>query len=363
MQSEREVIVEKYTPYSELKIFHHTDRIDKFLKHERVAPIYLRIKPTNVCNQRCYYCAYANNNLFDDRVVDKRESIPWDIMQKTLQDIKEIGVKAVTFSGGGDPLCYSAINETLQMVEDLGIDCSMITNGQALNGEVVNYLKKAKWIRVSFDSAKKETYEGIRGVNTYDQVIENIEKFAGKKDKTCTLGINCVISHSNANEIYDICKLVQELGADNIKLSPISLKENQEDYHKKIIETVMAQIEEAKGNLEGEKFRIIDKYSNDWALNDSYQKQYSMCYVQNFFAVIAADSKVYRCHQRAYTKAGEIGDLFKKTFKEIWFDEATIDKMNNFDPRQECKFRCAFDERNMLLRDFINMDINHVNFI
>lgn len=355
--------MEKYTPYSELKIFHHTDCIEKFLRNERNAPIYVRIKPTNICNQRCYYCGYANDLVRDGRALDSRESIPWEIMKKTLYEMKEMGVKAVTFSGGGEPLCYSAINETLQTVDSLGIDCSMITNGQALRGGVVNYLKRAKWIRISFDSAQKKTYEEIRGVNTYDQVVDNIERFVYEKDKTCTLGINCVVTHSNANEIYDICSLAKELGVDNIKLSPIMVKENQGKYHQKIKETVVEQIKDAKTQLENENFRIVDKYSNDISLDDTCVKEYSKCYIQNFFTVIAADSKVYRCHPRAYTKAGEIGDLSRRTFKEIWYAEETIDKMNNFDPRQECKFRCTFDERNTLLNDFVSVDKNHVNFI
>lgn len=355
--------MEKYTPYSELKIFHHTDCISKFIRNERTAPIYIRIKPTNICNHRCYYCAYANDLIWDGRTVNSRESIPWEIMKNTLYEMKEMGVKAVTFSGGGEPLCYPAINETLQTVDSLGIDCSMITNGQALMGEVINYLKRAKWIRISFDSAQKKTYEAIRGVNTYDQVVDNIEKFAHVKDNSCTLGINCVISNSNSNEIWDICSLVKRLGVDNIKLSPIMVRESQAEYHGKIKENVMEQIKDAKIQLEDEKFRIVDKYSDDVALNDSYMKEYSKCYIQNFVTVIAADSKVYRCHPQAYIKAGEIGDLSQMTFKEIWFARETIDKMNNFDPRKECKFRCAFDERNMLLNDFVSVDQNHVNFI
>ena len=71
----------KYTPYSELKIFRHTEHINKFLRGERVAPIYVRIKPTNICNQRCFYCAYANDSLFDAREVNQRESISWNILE------------------------------------------------------------------------------------------------------------------------------------------------------------------------------------------------------------------------------------------------------------------------------------------
>lgn len=355
--------MEKYTPYSELKIFHHTDRISDFLRGERVAPVYVRIKPTNVCNQRCFYCAYADDSLFDGRKVDIRESIPWNIMKKTLYDFSEIKVKAVTFSGGGEPLCYHSIIDTLALVQKLGIDYSMITNGQALEGEAVSYLKNAKWVRVSFDSSKSVTYEGIRQVNTHNKVINNIENFAHVKNPNCTLGINCVITKNNADEIFEICSLVKKLGVDNIKLSPIAVKENTRSYHDKIRNMVVDQINLAKKELEDSEFRVVDKYTCDLEVSDSYKKEYEKCFIQNFFAVIAADSKVYRCHQRAYTKSGELGDLTKMSFKDLWFSSDVVDKVRKFEPQKECCFRCAFDERNLLLNDFVNIDNNHINFI
>ena len=284
-------------------------------------------------------------------------------MESVLCEIGEMGVKAVTFSGGGEPLCYPYIIDTLYMVERLGVDYAMITNGQALHGEAADCLKRAKWIRVSFDSSNSSTYENVRGVNTHSQILANIENFAHIKNASCVLGINCVITKNNAEEVFDICRIVKKLGVDNIKLSPILVKDEQENYHNEIKKNVMEQIQEAKQKLEDEKFRIVDKYSDDIALINSYEKDYSICYIQNFFAVIAADAKVYRCHQRAYTKAGEIGDLTKMSLKEIWYAQETIDKVKNFNPQKECTFRCAFDERNKLLNDFMNIDYNHINFI
>jgi MoaA/NifB/PqqE/SkfB family radical SAM enzyme len=356
--------MEKYTPYSELKIFHHTECIEKFIKGERPAPIYVRIKPTNVCNQRCYYCGYADDIVFKERKLDHREFIPWDIMKSTLCDMKELGVKAVTFSGGGDPLCYPYILETLRMVNDLSIDYSMITNGQALRGDVAEYLTNAKWIRVSLDASKSDTYEKIRRITTFDNVICNIEEFAHKKSENCTLGINCVVSNENADEIFDICNLVKKLGVDNIKLSPIMVKSEMKEYHDEIKTNVITQINEAKGKLENDGFSVVDRYSSEIErIEDNYEKEYCKCHIQNFFTVIAADCKVYRCHSRAYMKVGELGDLTKNSFKEVWYSQDTINKINSFNPQKECKFRCAFDARNKLLDDFINIDSNHVNFI
>lgn len=354
--------MKEYAPYSELKIFHHTDRIDGLLRGERVAPVYVRIKPTNVCNQRCYYCGYADDKVFDGRVVDRRESIPWETMKNVINELAEMKVKAVTFSGGGEPLCYHSILQTLDLVQNLGIDYSMITNGQALEGEVVDYLKHAKWIRVSFDSYHAQTYEGVRGVKTHSKVVRNIENFARVKEG-CTLGINCVVTKQNADQIYDLCKLVKELGVDNIKLSPILVKEDEAEYHDSIKEIVSEQILHAKEQLEDENFRIVDKYTNDLLLDENFRKSYNRCVIQEIFTVIAADSKVYRCHQRAYTKPGEIGDLSKQSLKEIWYSQDVIRNVREFDPCKECQFRCAFEERNIMLNDFLNMDMEHVNFI
>lgn len=355
--------MERYSPYSELKIFHHMDRVEGLLNGQRVAPIYVRIKPTNVCNQNCFYCVYANDRVFDGRKVDRRESISWECMEQTLHDLGNMGAKAVTFSGGGEPLCYHSIEKALHLTQDLGLDYSMITNGQALEGEVVEILKDAKWVRVSFDSYKPETYESVRRVYTHGKIVKNIENFAKRKSRDCTLGVNCVIAKQNSEEVYEICRLVKELGVDNIKLSPIMVKEEEADYHNSIMESVMDQISHAKQFLEDKNFRIVDKYSNDLAMDNAYRKEYKRCFIQELFAVIAADSKVYRCHQRAYMKEGEIGSLLEKSFKDIWYSQKTIENVRQYDAYEGCQFRCAFDERNILLNDFLNMDRNHINFI
>lgn len=352
-----------YLPYSELKLFHHIDRIEGLLQGKRVAPIYIRIKPTNVCNQNCFYCVYANDCVFEGRNVDKRESMEWSCLEKTLYELSDIGVKAVTFSGGGEPLCYHSIQKALELVQQLGLDYSMISNGQALEKENAELLKNAKWIRISLDSSKAGVYEKIRKVNTYHKVLANIEQFAKCKNKNCTLGINCVITKENASDVYDICRLAKELGADNIKLSPIMVKENDGEYHAGIKKTVSDQIARAREDLESESFGIVDKYTDDIGMTNDFVKSYSRCVIQELFAVIAADSKVYRCHQRAYMKSGFLGDLSEKSFKDIWYSEETMKSVRDYDAGRECKFRCAFDERNMLLNDFLNIDCNHVNFI
>lgn len=349
--------------YSDLKIFYHTEKIEDILKERRTAPIYIRIKPTNCCNQNCYYCGSKDDNVPEDRQFDSKAMISWNKMQEILQDISDMGVKAVTFSGGGEPLIYPYIEDALKAVKEKRIEYSIITNGQALEGRKAELLFGAKWIRVSLESANADTYKKIRGVNTFDRVIKNISDFIQNKSTTCTVGINCVITKDNYQEVYDLCKLMCKLGVDNIKLSPLRIDGDLGRYHKSFEMIVKNQIRQAKNEFESNRFKIIDKYNGDAGLEEHYQKPYHRCIIQEIFTVIGADCNVYFCHQRAYTKNGDIGSLKDRRFKELWYAEDTIKKVRELDACQDCNFRCVFDERNILLNNLLSIDKNHVNFI
>lgn len=349
--------------YSDLKIFYHTDQIQSVLQEKRTFPIYVRIKPTNACNQNCYYCGSKDDNVPEDRVFDTKAMIPEQKMYEIIEDLNHGGVKAVTFSGGGEPLIYPYIEKTLQMVQDCGMDYSIITNGQALEGEKARLLAPSKWVRVSLESATADTYAKIRGVHTFDQVIRNIRDFVRIKRSTCTVGINCVVTKDNYKEIYQLCKIIADTGVDNIKFSPLRLDEDLGEYHGPIQQVVIEQIQKAKQDFQTAQFAIIDKYSQDAGLTENYSKPYRRCVIQELFTVIGADCKVYYCHQRAYTKGGDLGSLKDRRFSELWYDKETVKKVREFDACKECNFRCVFDERNILLNNLLNIDRNHINFI
>ena len=133
--------------YGTSKIFNHPAKLQSFSEGKIAPPIYVRVKPTNVCNHHCYYCAYDSNSPSG---VDRTLQLPKEKAMEILDDFKEMGVKAVTYSGGGEPLVYPHIIEMMKKTLDYGIDLSMITNGQNLNGEKAELLAKAKWIRISF---------------------------------------------------------------------------------------------------------------------------------------------------------------------------------------------------------------------
>ena len=359
-----EVKMEKATPYSNLKIFAHAQALQDISDGKRIAPIYIRIKPTNYCNHKCYYCSYADSELGLRDSVNKQDQIPWEKMQEIISDISDMGVKAVTFSGGGEPLVYPYIVETMQQILNAGIDLSIITNGQLLNGERADVLANAKWVRISFDSANAQTYAKVRQLplTAFDEVCNNIREFSKKKQNNCELGINFVINHENADQVYDMAKMVKELGVNHIKFTARVTKDLFE-YHEPFKQNVIEQIHRAEAELQDDGFRVINKYEGDFDSALVFHRCYEKCYLNRIFTVIAADSKVYFCHDKAYVKEGIVGDLKNQSFKELWFSQETAERYQNFNPQKECDHHCVYDDRNELLNTFYSLDRKHINFI
>ncbi len=353
----------KQTPYSLMKIFHHPHILQNLKEKKRCIPLYIRIKPTNKCNHNCYYCHYKNSYLNLDEY-DGNDTIPYKKMMEIIEDISDIGVKAVTFSGGGEPLFYSYIEEAMERILNKGIDLSIITNGSLLKEKKAEILAHAKWVRLSIESINDEQYCKLRGIKrgSFELLCENIKKFSAIKDKTCELGINFVITKENYTQIREMTFLMKKLGANHVKFAPL-ICNNTEEYHKTIRETVIEELKKLEKELSEEEFRIIDLYTNDFNHDQVFKRVYNKCPIKEFSCVIAANAKVYYCHDKAYLSSGRIFDLNEQSFKDGWFSEETEKIFREFDAMKCCKQHCVYDRRNELINSFLEMDMNHINFI
>lgn len=89
--------------YSKMKVFHFKDKLESLplSVNKILSPIQIRIKPTNICNHNCWYCAYKMDNLQLGKNMVARDFIPKEKMMEIIEDIIEMGIKSVIFSGGG----------------------------------------------------------------------------------------------------------------------------------------------------------------------------------------------------------------------------------------------------------------------
>lgn len=351
------------TPYSQLKIFCHPEIIKNLEEGKRCQPVYIRIKPTNRCNHNCYYCHYKNAYLdLDD--YNPSDEIPKEKMLQIIDDMAEMGVKAVTFSGGGEPLLYTYIEETMERVLQKNIDLSIITNGSLLKGKRAELLARAKWVRISVESVNDEMYSSIRGIKegAFTELCHNIEAFAKIKNMDCELGINMVVNAENYSEVREMAILMKKLGANHVKYAPMITTETNK-YHEPFKDKVIEELQKLQEELNDEHFKIIDLYTGDFEDSVIFDRQYSKCPIKEFVCVIAANQKVYYCHDKAYLDDGIVCDLKDDSFRELWNSDEVTKKLNDFDAKVCCKQHCVYDSRNKLINSFLEMDRNHVNFI
>lgn len=351
------------TPYSEMKIFYHYDILQKLLDGERCYPLYIRLKPTNRCNQNCYYCTYRNTYM-DLSEYNMDDEIPYEIMMSLLDDMSMMGVKAVTLSGGGEPLLYPYIEDTMNRLLDSGIDLSIITNGSLLYGKKAELLSRAKWVRISIETVSAGKYSEIRGVkkDTYNQLCDNIREFSKIKDDNCELGVNMVVTKDNYMEVAEMAKVMKCLGVNHVKYAPL-LSDNTINYHKDIKKKVADALMWAQENLSDGKFKIIDLYTKAVDTENSICRPYQKCFKKEFTCVIGADAKVYLCQHKAYMCDGIVCDLHEGSFKEQWYSEKVTEKLRKFNAKDSCRQHCVHDGKNQLINSFLNMDQNHINFV
>jgi MoaA/NifB/PqqE/SkfB family radical SAM enzyme len=351
--------------YGGLKIIWHPGKLDSFLKGEVSAPPYVRFKPTNRCNHDCFYCVYNPDFSGIHAETNRQDEIPFEKIMEILNDFKEMGIKAVTYSGGGEPLMHPNIIEVLKKTLEYDIDLSMITNGQRLKGEAAEILRKAKWVRVSIDSCDPVTFSETRNrpENWFNELAENIKNFSKIKESSCVLGINFVVNEKNKNHVYKAAEFYKNLGADHIKFSAAWKSEGFSEYHNQFKEDVVAQIKKAKEDFAGENFEIYDTYESDFSLSGVSERKYNRCYVMQTIPVIGADSRVYFCHNKAYDDTGVLGSIKDQSFKELWFSKEAAEKFKNFNPNKSCRHQCTNDAKNIFIHDALNSFGEHVNFI
>jgi len=362
----------KQDVYNTSKLTFHEKKLEALLKGEITSPICVRVKPTNKCNHRCFYCGYEEDS--ERSIMNRKSEIPKEKMTEILSDFKNMGVKALTYSGGGEPLIYPYIIEIMEKTLENNIELSIITNGQELKGRKADILTQAEWVRVSCGESNAETFTRTRKrpESWFYKLTKNIGNFAKIKNSNCELGINFVVQKENANQVYESVKYFKDLGVDHIKITPCWMPDFLE-YHIYTKESVLEQIEKARQDFQEDDFKIYDTYEKDFFYCGVNKRTYEKCFHMQIVPVIGADCNVYFCHDKAYKPDGILGSIKEISFEELWFNDDTKKIFQTFNPKIECQHHCANDARNImtmkLLNDLKNLEKykptsdKHKNFI
>ncbi len=353
--------------YSDLKVFHFPSKLDDIANQRLSPPIHVRIKPTNVCNHSCYYCCYRNKKLVFSELFREPDFIPRDKMEKIISDLEHMRVRAVTFSGGGEPLLYPHIKESLTKLSKAGIGVGVLTNGSLLRGEIADVVANTvSWVRVSMDAADARTYSKYRDISpeSFELVCDNIEKFS-KNKKGCKLGISFIVTKENHSKIFKYVELMKKIGVDHVKLSECVVSKDwrqNRKYMGRFFISAKKQIGKSL-RLADENFSVIDRFQFPDKYNNNYKKPYTFCAFAQCLVIIGADLNVYSCQDKAYTTLGKLFSIRDQSFAEGWFSQENKDSLRKLNPSRACMHHCTQHAKNLMLLEYFAVNNAHLGFV
>ncbi len=361
-----------------LKLLKHPDRIQQLRDTGDCFPINVEFHPTMDCNHQCLRCGIVINKLKDasgsflehtGSAGNHRVELPFDMSCDLIHGFAEVGVRAVTFLGGGEPLIYPGIHNLIDLARQHNMSCGVITNLDVdLDGNFAlkHALSRMQFIRVSLDAACVGTHNLLhrpnrkKGAEGFERVLHNIRMLSDYREwDNPTIGVNFLIQEESIDEIPEAAKIVADAGADYIKYTPCHTDKSGAEYLP-LMGRLTTAFAKAREVAQGTRLRVIpmDDRITSMIAND---KDYHRCIWQSVRPVVGADGWLYPCCVLNYYESARIVNLRNyPCFKLAWLSPERASFMQKLDA-SKCPV-CWLDEENRIGNYICNANVPHVDF-
>ena len=316
----------KYNSFNSDKILVWEKQILSAFSQDVVYPITVNIDPTSMCNQKCYWC-----NAW--RVMQNHQVLSREQMMFIADLLLEMDVKGVCIAGGGEPTLNKHLQEFVEKISGK-IKIGMITNG--IN-DVSEYKEHCEWIGFSVDSATKQTYLRMKGVDKFSQVLDNIRKTVKKTGKA-EVSFKYLVTHENLCEIDSACLIARLAGVNDFHIRPVSYK-STENYKDRTFDGISEQLEKSIDDLKAYETETFKIRSTGYKFSRGVQEKNDFDKCLNVYAVtFCADGKAYLCPDRRGDEKMCLCNI--EDFKENWLSKRHFDMLDSVIP-SECP-RCTY---------------------
>jgi radical SAM protein with 4Fe4S-binding SPASM domain len=345
------------------KLIYHVSRIHQWLKGETIYPIYIEIGLYGGCNHRCIFCAF-------DFLRYKPDILDEDCLKKFVLEAAKNGVKAILYSGEGEPLLHKDAIDIIVFTKKAGIDVALVTNGVVFDKDkakrTLGYLT---WLKVSLNAGLEKSYALIHKTKKEDFhiVINNIKEAVKIRDKnkySCTIGVQFLLISQNYREVIILGRILSDLGVDYLVIKPYCQHPSSNNRaDPKFKYKNLFYLEEELEKYSKNNFQII--FRRHTMEKQKERKPYEHCLGLPFATHITAKGDVYPCNLFLGKKEFVFGNIRKESFKNIWEGRRRKKIMaaiyNKWDIIN-CRKVCRLDEINRYLWELKNPS-SHVNFI
>ena len=339
------------------KIFYHTDKIQSYKDGKRPFPTTVEIDLTNNCNHKCSFCFYA-----DSIGRGGMPTFETKILKERIREMKELGVRGISFTGGGEPMLHPDFLDIVKFAKEQGLDIGLITNGSAINEKKVkdlnNYLT---WIRVSMAGGDPESYQKVQGVNQFQKVIDNLKLLNDKKlelNGKLNIGVRILVTPDNIDSLSNLSKKFKGIEINYIQVAPDQYTDDKgvfwhsEESQKKFINL--------ENNLKSLNIKLL---TSNYVWGQHKLDIPTKCYAHFFQIALCAEGDLIFCKNARGEKKFVIGNVYKNTLKEIWNDKNNKELESWVKPNN-CGLYCKHIDMNTSMEQIVNPTIEDTpNFV
>jgi radical SAM protein with 4Fe4S-binding SPASM domain len=275
-------------------------------------------------------------------------------------------VRSVMFGGEGEPLLHPETGLITRKAKEYGLDVAITTNGSLFTREKAEQcLPYLSWIKFSVDAGNAEDYSYIHGVSRkeFDKLIGNISnavEFKRKNGLEVTIGTQFLIIPESIGSAEQAAEILREVGANYMAVKPYS-------HHPRSNNDFIIKPEQYKdlekriAKFNSISFKVLFRKATIQRLDEG--NVYPECYGLPFISLIDSEGNVLPCNLFYDEKEFTYGNLYEKSFSEIWEGEQRKKVLKNVRERGvgDCRHACRLDASNRYL-DRLKHPQGHDNF-
>jgi len=227
------------------------------------------------------------------------------------------GTQQVDLTGVGEPLLNSNLVSMVEYAKRGGFKVGFTSSLTTLNESMAEKLLNANldYLYVSFDGAKKETFEKLRVGANFEKVMSNIEMLLKKRNRKngsrTIVKLTATISHDNSEEIPGLIKIAEDLKVNSINFNRQIIPGKEHWKHE--FRALSVWNRRAGADVEIGRMAIpLRRPQPCVALKG--------CYVTYDGKVLPCNSLIQILPRKEYYRV-QVGDLKQSTIHEVWFSK------------------------------------------
>ena len=330
---------------SQTKLLWHMDRLAEWRLRGDTFPVLMEINLTNYCNEACKWCISAYSHISNPAMTsdekqhqlklldqssaisnhpERRRGLDIDYLGPFLKRAKAMGLRAVTWSGGGEPTTHPQFMDAVRQAGALGLEQGLMTNGFFKKSYIAELGNSLKWIRVSLDTLDRAKYKEQKVTDALPHVLENIQELA---KYSVTVGVNMNLAEWNVDEISSMASWSKHVGADYFQIRPVlglpfNLARNapyrtQSKLDWSRIKPILFQAEAQSSN----RFKVLvswDKFDDVSDVEGNFGRTYSKCLYHFFVCVVNANGDLCVCMYHLGDREFSFGNIYEQSLDDIW---------------------------------------------